>query len=99
MPEIANKSEEQKDAEAEGFQGDLGPFVAAAEAIRMAMVFTGAKRRDKPIIFANDGFLSLTGHAREEALGQSFTFLMAHDANVYGLAQMNFPASQRTCDE
>ena len=98
MPEIANKSEEQKDTESEGFQGDLGPFVAAAEATRMAMVFSGAKGGDNPIIFATDGFLSLTWYAREEVLGQSFAFLKAHVANVYALAQMNFPVSQRSGD-
>lgn len=41
------------------------------------MVFTNAKETGNPIIFANDSFLSLTGYAREEVLGQSFSFLMA----------------------
>jgi hypothetical protein len=37
MPEITNKSEEQKDAEAEveSFRKDLGPFVVAAEGCRI----------------------------------------------------------------
>lgn len=91
MPKITNKSEEQKDAEAEveSFQEDLGPFVVAAETTRMAMVFTDAKEPDNPIIFANDSFLSLTGYAREEVLGQSFNFLMAHAADADALAQIN----------
>ena len=44
MPRIANKSEEQKvaEAEVENFREDLGPFVVAAETTRMAMVFTDA---------------------------------------------------------
>jgi hypothetical protein len=60
MSEIANKSVEQKDAEAEveSFREDLGPFVVAAETTRMAMVFTDAKEADNPIIFVNDSFLS-----------------------------------------
>ena len=47
MPEITNKSEEQKAAEAEveSFRKDLGPFVVAAETTRMAMVFTVAGGR------------------------------------------------------
>jgi PAS domain-containing protein len=79
MPNEENKSGEQKAAEAdvESFRKDLGPFVVAAETTRMAMVFTNAKEPDNPIIFANDSFLALTGHDREEVLGQSFNFLMA----------------------
>jgi len=52
MPEITNKSEEQKvaEAEVESFRKDLGPFVVAAETTRMAMVFTDAKEQGHPII-------------------------------------------------
>jgi PAS domain S-box-containing protein len=90
VSEIANKSNEQKVAEAEidGFRKNLGPFVVAAETTRMAMVFTDAKEFDNPIIFANDSFLSLTGYNREEVLGQSFNFLMAHGADAEALAQI-----------
>jgi PAS domain S-box-containing protein len=86
MSEITKKSDQQKVAEAdvESFRRDLGPFVVAAETTRMAMVFTDATKPDNPIIFANDSFLSLTGYDREEVLGKSFNFLMAHgdDAEV-----------------
>ena len=70
MSSIVDKSEEQEDAEAEveGFEDDLGPFVVAAETTRMAMVFADAKEPGYPIIFANDAFLALTGYAREEVL-------------------------------
>jgi PAS domain S-box-containing protein len=90
MPKIANKSEEQKvaEAEVEGFREDLGPFVVASETTRMAMVFTDAREPDNPIIFANDSFLSLTGYGREEVLGQSFNFLLAHAADAHALAQI-----------
>lgn len=90
MPKIPSKSEEQKDAEAEvqSFKNELGPFVVAAEATRMAMVFTDAKQPSNPIIFANDSFLSLTGYAREEVLGQSFNFLMARAADAEALAKI-----------
>src|SRR5260370_5424493 len=90
MPEITNKSEEQKAAEAEveSFRKDLGPFVVAAETTRMAMVFTDAKEPNHPLIFANDSFLSLTGYDREEVLGQSFDFLMARPADPEALAQV-----------
>jgi PAS domain S-box-containing protein len=90
MSEMTNKSEEQKDAEAEveRFRKDLGPFVVAAETTRMAMVFTDAKAPDNPIIFANDSFLSLTGYDREEVLGQNFSFLLARGADPEALAQL-----------
>ena len=90
MPEITNKSEEQKvaEAEVESFRKDLGPFVVAAETTRMAMVFTDAKEHGHPIIFANDAFLSLTGYDRKEVLGHSFNFLMARGADPKALAQV-----------
>jgi PAS domain S-box-containing protein len=91
MVTMPDKSAEQKDAEAEveGFQQDLGPFVVAAETTRMAMVFTDAKHRGDPIIFANDAFLALTGYAREEVLGQPFNFLMADDSDAGALKRTN----------
>jgi PAS domain S-box-containing protein len=90
MPKIVSKSEEQKVAEAEvqGFREGLGPFVVAGETTRMAMVFMDAKEADNPIIFANDSFLRLTGYDREEVLGQSFNFLLAHAADAEALAQI-----------
>jgi PAS domain S-box-containing protein len=86
----ADKSGEQKiaEAEVEGFEKDLGPFVVAAETTRMAMVFTDTKEPDNPIIFANDSFLSLTGYSREEVLAQSFNFLMARGTDPEALAKI-----------
>src|SRR6202166_4316107 len=90
MPKITNKSEEQKfaEAEVEAFREDLAPFVVAGKTTRMAMVFTYAREVDNPIIFANDSFLSLTGYGREEVLGQSFNFIMAHAADAEALAKI-----------
>ena len=90
MSDITKKSEEQKDAEAEveRFRKNLGPFVVAAETTRMAMVFADATEPGNPIIFANDSFLSLTGYDREEVLGKSFNFLMAHGADAEALTRI-----------
>ncbi len=90
MSEIAKKSDEQKDAEAEveGFRKDLGPFVVAAQTTRMAMLFADAAKPEHPIIFANDSFLSLTGYDREEVLGKSFNFLMANAADAETLTRI-----------
>ena len=90
MWEITAKSDHQKvaEAEVEGFRRDLGPFVVAAETTRMALVFTDATEPDNPIIFANDSFLSLTGYRRQEVLGKSFNFLLAHSADAESLARI-----------
>lgn len=90
MSEITKKSEEQKSAEAdvESFRKNLGPFVVAAETTRMAMVFTDATEPHNPMIFANDSFISLTGYDREEVLGKSFNFFMAHGADAEALARI-----------
>ena len=100
MSEITKKSEEQKDAEAEveDFRKDLGPFVVAAETTRMAMVFTDATEPHNRIIFANDSFLSLTGYNREEVLGKSFNFILAHVADAEALARIK-SEFEGTCDE
>jgi PAS domain S-box-containing protein len=84
------KSKEQKAAESEveGFRKELGPFVVAAETTRMAMVFTDAEEFNRPLIFANDSFLSLTGYDREEVLGESLDFLTARPADPVALAQI-----------
>ena len=90
MPETRDKSRAQEAAEAnvESFREDLGPFVVAAETTRMAMVFADAKEPGRPIIFANDAFLSLTGYHREEVLGQDFNFMLAHAADPVALAKV-----------
>lgn len=66
--------------EVERFRQALGPFVVAAEATRMAMIFTNAGLPDNPIIFANDAFLALTGYDSDEVVRQSFRFLMSRVA-------------------
>uniref|UniRef100_B0T6I8 histidine kinase n=1 Tax=Caulobacter sp. (strain K31) TaxID=366602 RepID=B0T6I8_CAUSK len=91
MLNISVKSTAQRQAEAEvdGFRQNLGPFVVAAQTSRAAMVFTDATASGNPIIFANDAFLSMTGYAREEVLGQAFNFLMVRGANQEVLAQID----------
>jgi PAS domain S-box-containing protein len=90
MSNETDKSEEQKDAEAEveSFREDLGPFVVAAETTRMPMVFTDATEPDHPVIFANDSFLSLTGYDREEVLSKCFKTLLARGIDPEAMAEV-----------
>jgi len=90
MADEVIKSGEQKAAEAEvvGFEKELGPFVVAAETTRMPMVFTDAKASDNAIIFVNQAFLTLTGYAEHEVLGQGFNFLMERGADPEALVQI-----------
>ena len=68
--------QDASEADIEGFRRHLGPFVVAAETTRMAMVFTNAKSRGNPIVFANQAFLNLTGFEEHEVLGQRFDAFM-----------------------
>ncbi len=61
----------------EQFRKRLGPFVAAAERTRMAMIFTDAQEGDNAIVFANDAFLALTSFARADLLGAPIDLLLA----------------------
>ncbi len=90
MSEDEDRGGSQKAAEAvvARFHDQLGPFVTAAEATRMPMVFTNAKAPGHPFIFANDSFLDLTGYERGEVLGQTFNFLLAHGADQDALAKV-----------
>jgi PAS domain S-box-containing protein len=80
--------QQEAEAEVERFQDQLGPFVAAAKATRMPMVFTNAREPGHPIIFANESFLRLAGYGREEVLGRSFNFLMAQGGGQEALARV-----------
>lgn len=58
------------------FRRDLGPFVVAAESTRMAMMFTDATIDRHPIVFANDGFLALTGFDRSAVVGKDIAHIL-----------------------
>jgi len=81
--------QEEAEAEVERFKDQLGPFVAAARATRMPMVFTNAREPGHPNVFANDSFLSLAGYGRSEVLGQSFNFLMAQGSGQEAFARVD----------
>ncbi|MBA3678484.1 MAG: PAS domain-containing protein [Sphingosinicella sp.] len=90
MPHVDEPSQQQKAAEAdvEAVRDDLGPFVVAADATRMAMVFTNAKEVANPVVYANKAYLKLTGWSRDEVLGESFNSLMARGASPEALKEI-----------
>jgi len=83
MSDEESRSRRQQVAEAdiEGFKGQLGPFVVAAETTRMPMVFTDAKAPGRPVIFVNQSFLTLVGYGEHEVLGQDFDRLLEPGAD------------------
>jgi len=83
MPTSAVRSSAQKAAENHitAVQQAGGPFVTAAEKTRMPMLFSDPHLPGNPIIYVNDGFLSLTGYDREAVLGQSYHFLMGSETD------------------
>lgn len=101
MSDDTNNPDDQKTAEAEveRFHDQLGPFVVAAERIRMAMLFTNAKMVENPIVFANDAFLQLTGFAREEVLGASFLSLVTRGAGSEAVGQIQAAFAGRADSE
>ncbi|WP_373488100.1 ATP-binding protein [Blastomonas sp.] len=56
-------------AKVDWFRQELGPFVVAAEATQMPMIFTDAQLANDPVVFANDAFLDLIGFGRSDLLG------------------------------
>lgn len=91
MTDGAANDDRQQAAEAEvdAFRQKLGPFVVAAEATRMAMAFTDARKAGNPIIFANDSFLKLTGYDRAELLAQPFDFVLPPEAAAQVRAEID----------
>ena len=85
------KSETQKLAEGEvrDFKDALGPFVTAAEATRMPMMFISAKPSGHPIIFVNQAFLDLTGYEEHEVMAQSFFALIERSTDPEMLTQIH----------
>ena len=51
----------------------------AVNSTDVGIVISDAQAEDEPLIFANDGFIELTGYSRNEILGQNCRFLQDDD--------------------
>lgn len=96
----ATSEQELSEQQIDGFRQALGPFVVAATATRMPIIFTNAKAADHPIIFANDSFLKLLGYRREEVIGLPFSALMEATVGpaTLELVRRQFEDSSETLD-
>lgn len=60
-------------------RAELERFWRALDRAPAGIIITDAREADHPIVYANQGFMELTGYSREEILGQNCRFLNEHD--------------------
>ena len=87
-PENMSREGARIAAELAGFDGGTDPFAAAVRATRMPMVVTNPREADNPIVFVNDAFCRLTGHARQEILGRNCRFLQGPESDPAAVARI-----------
>ena len=56
-------------------------LVKSIEASQQSFIITDPSLTDNPIVFASDGFLEVTGYAREQVLGRNCRFLQGTDTS------------------
>ena len=83
------QAQEAAEGRVEAFRMGLGPFVVATETTRMPMIFADAQVAGRPLVFANDSFLALTGFARGEILGKDLAFLLGDVADKRNLLSIS----------
>lgn len=55
---------------------------------QQSFVITDPSLQDNPIVYASDGFLSLTGYSREQVLGRNCRFLQGTETNPQKVAEI-----------
>lgn len=56
-------------------------MLRAMDAAREGITISDARLPDQPLIYVNDGFLQMTGYAREEIIGRNCRFLQGGQSN------------------
>lgn len=68
----------------------------ALDYTRAGLIITNPSLPDNPIIYANKGFLDLTGYDREEVLGKNCRFLQGKQTNSTTVKEMKQAITART---
>jgi PAS domain S-box-containing protein len=85
LADTAERTLSERHMEAVRQQG--GMFVEAVRVTRMPMLVTDATLPGNPIIFANRAFISLSGYAEEELLGQDPHFMNGAETDPASIRQ------------
>lgn len=56
-------------------------LLAALNYTRAGVIITDPSQKDNPILFANEGFISMTGYSTEEVIGRNCRFLQGAETN------------------
>ena len=64
------------------------PIAAAVRSTQVPVTIADLWAPDRPIVFANDAFLTLTGYAREEVIGRNCRFLQGPDTDPQVVERM-----------
>lgn len=75
-PSVLEAIGDNSDVAAEDFS-----LVTSIQRSQHAFVITDPSLQDNPIVFASEGFLELTGYAREQVLGRNCRFLQGTETN------------------
>ncbi|GGL39711.1 hypothetical protein GCM10009037_24330 [Halarchaeum grantii] len=74
--------------EAEGIREELSLKERAMDEAPIGIVITDPSQEDNPIIYANDGFVALTGYSRDEVIGQNCRLLQGEETREEQKAEM-----------
>eukprot|EP01083_Nonionella_stella_P074281 201434_1 len=63
-------------------------LMASIKASQQSFVITDPSLQDNPIVYASDGFLTLTGYNRDQVLGRNCRFLQGEESNQTKVASI-----------
>ncbi|RZL96823.1 MAG: PAS domain-containing protein, partial [Variovorax sp.] len=98
-PPIRNSTPPEIDVEVAGIDSILDHrndiFFAAIETTRMPMLVTDPRLPDNPIVFVNRAFLSMSGYAHDEIIGQNCRFLQGSETSKTTVAAIRDAIRER----
>lgn len=72
----------------------LSMYEQAMDAANAGITITDSRKKDNPIIYANEGFEKLTGYSKEEVVGKNCRFLQEDDRDQDALDDIRFFISE-----